>query len=52
MEDILKLIVPIFKELIMKYSIWSIAFAISIPILCWVSADLIRAMIELIKLWG
>ncbi|CAM2973969.1 Uncharacterised protein [Glaesserella parasuis] len=50
MEDILKLILPLFKELMMKHSIWSIAFAVSIPILFWVSADLLRAIIELIKL--
>lgn len=49
-EDILKLILPLFKELTMKHSIWAISFAISIPILCWVSADLLRAVIELIKL--
>lgn len=50
MEGILKLILPLFKELTMKHSIWAISFAISIPILCWVSADLLRAVIELIKL--
>ncbi len=49
-EDILKLILSLFKELTMKHSIWAISFAISIPILCWVSADLLRAVIELIKL--
>lgn len=50
MEDILKLIIQLFKELLMKHSIWSISFAVSIPILFLVSADLLRAIIELIRL--
>ena len=50
MEDILKLIFPLLKELLMKHSIWSISLAVSIPILFFVSADLLRAVIELIKL--
>lgn len=49
MSDILKLILPLFKELMMKYSIWKISVAVSIPILCWVSADLLKVILEFIQ---
>ncbi|CBW28537.1 hypothetical protein MY978_06840 [Haemophilus influenzae] len=50
--NILKVLLKIIKELLMKYSIWQIAFAFSIPIFFWVSADLLRAIIELIRLFN
>ena len=50
--SILKVLLKIIKELLMKYSIWQIAFAFSIPIFFWVSADLLRAIIELIQLFN
>lgn len=49
--SILKVLLKIIKELLMKYSIWQIALAFSIPIFFWVSADLLRAIIELIQLF-
>ncbi|HHF3391625.1 TPA: hypothetical protein ACPKA2_000871 [Haemophilus influenzae] len=50
--SILKVLLKIIKELLMKYSIWQIALAFSIPIFFWVSADLLRAIIELIQLFN
>jgi len=48
--EIVPLILPLIKELIMQYGLWQMAFAVSLPVFIFVLPKLIKEITKLIQI--
>lgn len=49
MEDILKLIIPLFKELFMQYGLYEITACVSFIVFIWQFANILNAIKSLLN---
>lgn len=47
--NIIEAILPLFKELIMKYPLWKIVLAVTVPIIAFTFADVLNAIVNVIN---